>query len=437
MPFATATDLGIRHTQSWLDSQVPTHLRHGMKFLFPNDRRMPLTILLSSKKAKKPSQPKFGEFTKNHPLQAGAITGLYTDAGITTAYTDAVSPIGTIVYAKVAEALAKEFTPGHTVLLQTINDNAQEVFGAVEQVLLSGANSRVGVRLLEATTASEATGKCITNANYITISGSAYHEGAPVGESVNYTPTEMYNYTQIFRTPFSITETMNVTELLTGDAMTEEQREKFALHGQQMERAFMFGRRYIETVGGKPKRYTMGLIPMINEYAPQNVFNYVTDTDNFFKGKDFEVAGKEWLENKLEYINRFGNLRKLCICGSGFILGLNRLAEAYGGHQLVPRQTEFGISIMDWITPFGELALRESAQLTLNPAYTNSGILLELDNIEENTLRPTKKILVKGEDSESLVDARIGEYKTETGLFYQYPATFGMLHGVGLANTVS
>jgi len=56
-------------------------------------------------------------------------------------------------------------------------------------------------------------------------------------DSVGYDPSEFENFTQIWRTPLSITRTARRTRLRTGDAYQKRKRETLELHAIEMEKS--------------------------------------------------------------------------------------------------------------------------------------------------------------------------------------------------------
>jgi len=303
-----------------------------MFYFYPNgDAR--LTAILSGMKGEKPKDPYFEEFTKNLPNQTADVTGLYTDQALSSAYSAGTNAIGTMLYAKMSSDHVKEFRAGHVGLLRVANAPAQDTHIDIVAAVENGASSYVAGKLLVAV-ANQTTGPNPASASRLLCIGNANREGATMPDTVNYNPTKMWNYTQIFITPYEITGTQLETELITGDAWKEEKREKHEMHAIEMEKAFWWGTRYETTENGKPKRYTMGIIPMIYEYASSNVFDYTKETDAAFAGKTWEEAGLDWMEYVLEQVARYGPMERTTFLGSG--ARLDRALARGGGSYVEP-----------------------------------------------------------------------------------------------------
>ncbi len=432
-PTVTPYGLGMRHTGSWATDQRPQTIRQGLLYLYPNGS-VTLTAMLSMMKRSKPKDPKFEEFVKNLPAQAGAVASVYTNIALSSEYTTAVTAVGTVLYAKVALAVAQEFREGHDIVLEEIADQRDTVHCLVTTVVLNGASSAIGCQLMEATTAGDT--KDPASADRIRVIGNANIEGGIIPDAVNYNPTSFWNYAQIFRTPYEVTGTQLETELVTGDTLKEERREKFELHGIEMEKAFLWGLRFRDTVGGKFRRHTMGMVPMIQAHANANDMNYTLDSD--FSGNEWQTGGKKWFDQSLEVLGRYGPTTRMAFCGSGALLGIQQLAESLGTFNLAVRQADFGITIVEWVTPGLTLLLKTHPLMSSEESERNNIIIFPPENIEERPLRDTRQLkdAEAGKSGYNSVDGIKEEWLTETGLYFKHPSTFGVLRGVGLNNAV-
>lgn len=427
--------MGMRGTGDWATDERPKNWRQGILFLYPTGSA-PLTGLLSKMGEEVVTDPEFNWWTKLLPAQGGAVTDVYTESTLTTAYTTG-GTAGQTLYVKMAQALATEFRAGHQVLLRVSTNLNVDVNAKVLTVVKNGASSYVSVKLLEADDNGGATtlGSCDT----ILIIGSINAEGAPIPDAVAYDPVKWSNYTQIFRTPLDITRTARKTVLRTEDAYKEAKRESLELHSIEMEKGFFWGIK-TENVGtnGKPERTTMGLIQAIKTGAPSNVFNYPTDP--LYTADTWITSGEEWLDNSLEVIFRYGSSEKLAFAGSGAILGINRLAKAAGQINLTPMATSYGLKVMQWITPFGTINLMTHPLFSYEVTTRNLMVILEPAMLKYRYIDDTMFMSMdttKVSPSHERLDGTKEEWLTECGLEYHHPLKFGLLNGVGLNNTLT
>ena len=201
--------LGMRGTGDWATDERPKNWRQGILRLYPNGD-MPLTAILSKMKERRVDDPEFNWWTKGLPSQAGTVTDVYTDALMSTAYTTG-GAAGDTLYVKVAAAVAQEMRAGHQVLLRNTANYLDDANAKVIDVTVNGALSCVTVKLLEA----DPTTTGIADCNRILVIGNINPEGGSMPDAIAYDPTKYYNYTQIFRTPLSITRTARRTKLRT------------------------------------------------------------------------------------------------------------------------------------------------------------------------------------------------------------------------------
>jgi len=425
---------GARSTQDWAANQRPQNYRELIAYLYPNGSA-PLTALTAMIKSEKVDDPHFHWWTKTLPVQGGAILGAYTDTALSSAYTSGATK-GTTLYFNVAEATANHFRVGHQALMRDASDLTVDTIGRVVTVVKNGASSYIGVELLE--NDDNSSSGDLSDADTILVKGNINAEGAAMPSALSYDPVEFENRTQIFRTPLDITRTALHTYLRTGDAYKELKRETLMLHSIELEKAFLWS---IMTSGvgdnGKPMRTTMGVVPMIKTYAPNNVLDFRTDPN--YSGQTWLAAGEEWFDNALELPFRWSEGRDLlALCGSGAKLGLTRLAKAGGYIQINPKTKYFGLDVEEWIGNAGRLMVKVHPLMSQETTERNSMIILDAARLRYRFITDT---MFKPDDrmkkgSWSNVDGIKEEFLTEAGLEYLHPDSFAYFTGVGQDNVV-
>jgi len=148
------------------------------------------------------------------------------------------------------------------------------------------------------------------------------------------------------------------------------------------------------------------------------------------------------LKAGLERIFCYGSSEKLCLAGSGFLLGLDALAMTSGQINIVPGQKFYGMEIDEWRTPFGVIKVKTHPLFSYDETTRNMGILLEPKELGYKFITDTT---FYGESSakahpegygQRRVDGTNEEYLTECGLEFGLPQKCAVLNGVGLANIV-
>ena len=435
--------LGMRGTGDWATNQRPENWRETILYLYPNGSA-PLTAIMSMLGDEKTDDPVFHWWTKTLPAQGGAISDVYTDAACTAALASAQSTAaGVTLYAKVTLSVATHFRVGHQVLLRDASDYAVDTNAlVVSKATLDATYASIGVKLLETDGLTD-NSHDVSDADRILVIGNANSEGANMPDALSYDPVEWSNYTQIWRTPLSITRTARRTRLRTGDAYREAKRECLELHSIEMEKSMLWGYKSSGTGdNGKPRRTTMGLIRAL-QYGSDGSSN-VGISDDYslnatYSGDTWLQSGKDWLDAYLEQIFRYGRPEKLCFCGSGAMLGINQLAETYGTIQLQPRAKAYGIAVMEWITPFGIINLKTHPLFSFETTNRNSMVIFEPQDLRYRFIDDTTFFSEKSDQQNTGWTRRDGtdeEYLTEAGLEYHHPIGWGYLNGVGTDNSL-
>lgn len=244
-----------------------------------------------------------------------------------------------------------------------------------------------------------ATGTVDLSSLTVWIIGNANAEGGTLREIKGTTPVEKVGYTQIFRTPFGVTETSANTETLIKENDLDYQRRKKGIeHMVDIERAFWFGKRSKRTgSNGKPIRTTAGVIDVISTYATANV--------------DTEAEWETWLQDVFKY----GNKEKYAFCSPQIITMINGFAKAKV--ELVQSEKTYGITILKYVSAHGTLNLIKHDLFTGTP-YGNYAVAVDMEVATYRYLKNRdSKLLTDRQENDA--DEKIEEYLTETGLMLE------------------
>ena len=420
--------LGMRGNGDWSDSDMrPKNWREGVLYLFPNGDA-PLTAILSKMSEEKVDDPQYYWWTQGLPAQAGTVSEVYTDV-LTTAYITG-GVVGDTLYVKMAEAVADFFRAGHQVMLRNTANYADDANAKVTAVVKNGALSYLVVTLLQA----DPTTNGIADCNYVLGVGNVNAEGAAMPNAIAYDPTKYYNYTQIFRTPLSITRTARMTRLRTGDAYKKAKREALQMHSIEMEKAFIWSYPSERTGdNGKPERTTGGLIYNIVANGG-NVSDFTTQTD--FEDVTFMDSGEEWIDMELEEIFRYGSNQRLAFAGSGVVLQVNKLIKEYGNYEFNAKTKSYGINVTEWHTPFGMINIMRHPLFSYETTNRNSMVIFDPADLTYRYITDTTFYADsdKQNTGRGRIDGTDEEYLTECGLEFHHPSKCAWLNGFGQDN---
>lgn len=431
--------LGMRGTGNWATNQVPESWRQMILHEFPNGSA-PLTAMLSMMGTESIDSHTHHWWTKTLPSQGGAVTQIYIDAGLSTAYVYATHQAthgisGATVYVNVAEAVVKEFRAGHQVLLRDTDQLDVDIQGKVTDVAYNGASSYFALQLKEAddnhTTSSSYN---IATVDRCLIIGNINPEGSDVPAAIGYDPVESDNRTQIWRNSLDMTNTAIAVKLRTGEAYQEAKRETLELHSIEMEKSAIWG---INTTGtganGKPERTAGGIVAYIRANASANIDDFRNNTT--YSGQTWLQGGKTWFNTFLATLFRYAKDEVLCFCGDSALLGIQELAETFGDIKLSVGQKDFGIAVITWITPFGVVHFKTHPLFSYEATNQRSMLLFKPKNVRFKPLKGRDTFFEKDVQIPG-VDGKTDCYTTEGTWEHNFPNQFMMLNGVGAANTV-
>lgn len=430
--------LGMRGNGDWVTDQRPLNWRQQILYLYPNGMA-PLTAILSMLGSESVDDPQFHWWTQEQSAVGGAVAGVYTLPDLSAAYvTGGVA--GDVVYVSVTTTLGNRIREGHQILLRDASDYSVDVVGKVTGVTRGTLVTVLAVKLLEDDDNSAT--HDLSDCDTFKIIGNINPEGGEMPDAIALNPSKVYNYTQIFRTPLSITRTARKTKLRTGDQYQKAKSEALEMHSWEMELAFLWGIR-TENIGdnGKPERTTMGVINFIRQYAAANCDDYTLNAT--YAGQDWDQGGETWLKAMLEQIFRYGAEEKLCLCGSGFLLGIDALASYNGYINLQAGQKTYGLQIRSWLTPFGTIHLKTHPLFSYDATTRNMGLILEPKEMTYRYIDDTQfysestaKAHPEGYGNRRL-DGTNEEFLTECGLEFGLPQKCAVLNGVGLDNELA
>jgi hypothetical protein len=260
------------------------------------------------------------------------------------------------------------------------------------------------------------TAAAINNADEIYILGIAQPEGDDNRPPRSSNPSTVQNYTQIFREPWSLTETARSSDNQVTPHDWNHQANKHGIeHAKDIELNLLFGGAAEDTSSSHPRRTTKGAVKFI-------VTN-VTAAGGTLTETTFGTFTRT--------LFRYGGRNKVLLASPLLTSVLNAFAQ--GKLQIRQGETTYGLAVMNYVSPFGTLGV-VTHNLLQGTKYGGYGVALEFDEIKYRYLdggvgdaRDTHILTNRQGNS---TDGRLDEYLTECGLQFGSESKHGLLTGV-------
>jgi len=237
---------GLRGTGEFNTEVRPRNYRELFTLLEPNGNA-PLNALLSMGSSESTDDPEFKNFRDELPDRK-----LKADGAVASATTTSIT-------------------------IDASDDNKYAIKGSIVVNSSTGEVMHVTADTGTTTLAVErnigGTSHQIADGDELFIAGFAAAEGGSSPTAISFDASVANNYTQIFRTAFQVSNTMNSTYLRTGDKMDEAMTKALKLHMSDIERAMFFGVKHeSNATSSQPTRFTGGILDSVS-----NVVDVTTD----------------------------------------------------------------------------------------------------------------------------------------------------------------
>lgn len=437
--------LGLVSTETY-DAERFKNVRRSVQYQYPNGAAI-LTGLLSLMDEETTNDPQFSHWEKRMIKQrtltaAGAGAGPFMNG----AGADPGSPVtftadNATTY-QVAVDDADFFRVGHVIKIVLVSGELRGLVTAVntstDRLTFKAIATKAGV-----------TNDATSLDKEVLVIGTAFAQGrSNVTGEVAYKPVEFYNYTQIFRTPFSLTGTALKTPLKYDESgpHKDKAKEHSVYHMIEMEKAFLFGTRaklYTEAavdtaVGtGLPLTTTGGVLYHLERWEAGDYGTVVAAADTDDDKRIIENSGGSidedtydtYLERLFRVTNNTSN-EKLALCGSGFLKTINQLYRSKSTLTAdLPLTDTYGMNVVRHLTPFGTVFYKTHPLFTQNDTLRWNALFLDVKNLKYRPMTGRDTELLKNRQ-ENDADYRKDEWFTEAGFEMWFPESHLYLKNV-------
>jgi len=439
--------LGMLNTQEF-QAQRFKNVRRSVFYFYPNGAA-PLTGLLSTLKEEDTDDPEFNWWEKRLSKQATTTVALNAGGPFgTTAGIDQANPFAFTAGStfRIAVTDATVFRIGHEVQIRSASITGSltsDLFGLVSNVSSSTTVQFIDVTSLTTPSATVVNSSSNVGLEVFVIGNAAQQGSLDVSSAIYNIPINPVNYTQIYRTPFSMTGTALKTSVKYDDtgAYKDLAKENSVYHMIEMEKSFLFGQQTntINSTSGLPTYTTGGVLWFLNQWESANgVYGNAAatlDTDDNKRiianasGVLNEKTYDGYLERVFRVTNNVAN-EKLVFCGSGFLSVINQLYKSKSTLTAdLPLEDTYGMNVVKHTTPFGTIYYKSHPLFSQNNTLRYNALFLDVHNLVYRYVQGRDTELLKNREPND-ADYRKDEWLTEAGIEVRFPESHMYLQNV-------
>lgn len=436
--------LGITSTETW-DAYRDKNIRRSVQYEYPQGKAQLLGLLSIAEDEEATNDPQYSHWehryaTPRTVTEAVGGAGPITDsAGSGT--TDPFNIVaGTTYRCYVADASA--FMVGNVVVItiDTTAADSRKVNGWVTEVNTSGADYITFKAVHALANVKNGSGDNI--GKEVLFAGKAFAEGrSNVEGQRTVIPTEVYNYTQIHRTPIIFTgrELKTPVKFDESGTYTHRTREQALNHMIGIEQTILWGQRGKDftaatvdptTGAGLPTTFNGGLLWYLEQWEA-GAYRTVTataDTDDDKRiientsGNMTEALYDTLLERVFRY-NSNKSSEKLCLCGNKFLKVINQMYKSKSVlNTNIPSRDAYGMRVVEHLDTFGSLFYKTHPLFNENPTLINCALIIDVANIKYRPMKDRDTVLLKNRHERDF-DGRKDEWFSDCGVEMWFPET--------------
>ena len=246
------------------------------------------------------------------------------------------------------------------------------------------------------------------NANLF-IAGFAAQEGGSSPTAISFDASVTSNFCQIFRTAFSVSNTLNSTYLRTGDKYDEAMTKALKLHMSDIERAMFFGVKH-EANGNSAQatRFTGGLTNSLT-----NVVDINTDYADYGGSSAGQMTEEGFDSLLISTIFKYGSSQKIAFVGETVANQLQQI----GKDRWQPTAVDgtYGVSLTRYSSFAGDLMVHLHPPFRQIPGMKDAMIIVDFPYLSYRYLEGRDTQLLENRQAPD-ADSIKSEYLTECGL---------------------
>lgn len=373
---------GLRGSGEFNTDFRPKNYRELFTLLEPNGNA-PLNALLAMGSSESTDDPEFKNFRDELPERRLTVNGAIASA-VTT-----------------------------TITIDASDDNKYAIAGAIVVNSETGEVMHVSAdttaTTLEVARNIGGTSHQIADNAELFIAGYAAAENSGAPTAISFDATVASNYCQIFKTAFGVSNTLNATNLRTGNKEDEAMTKALKLHMSDIERAMFFGRKH-EANGSSaaPTRYTGGLTTSLS-----NVVDIATEFATYGGASAGNMSEEGFDDLLISTVFKFGSKQKIAFVGENVANQLQQIGKDRWSPDSV--DNAYGVSLTRYQTFAGDLMVHLHPQFRQIPGMRNAMVIVDFPYLVHRYLEGRDTQLVENIQAVDQ-DGKKHQYLSECGL---------------------
>lgn len=293
-------------------------------------------------------------------------------------------------------------------------------FAAHDQVLITRTGEQMRVdsvsgNNLTVTRGIGSTAAAINNGDELYIIGSSQPENDTSKPARSKNPVKTTNYTQIFRTPFELSDSLRASGFQVQPADWPHQAKKAGgEHVKDIELSLLLGRKSAATPSSAEDRTTGG------------VLSFISTNQSDAGGELTEAEFNAFMLQQ----GRYSSVSKLAMASGVGVSALNKFPASK--QQTRNDEKTYGMTVMHYTSPFGSLNLVYH-RLLEGTKYGGVIVVVDMDEVKyrylgNDEISRDTKVLPNRQPNDQ--DGRKDEYLTECGLQFGQEKKHGVLTGI-------
>lgn len=300
-----------------------------------------------------------------------------------------------------------------------------EATGEHMLVTAVSGNSITVVRGIAGTTAAS-----ISDGARIQSIGTAFKEGGGKPAPVTQQGETYTNIVQIFKNGWAITGTAKAVKYALGSKLAHNKETCFAYHAEDIERAFLFGKKGQQVINGDEYRFSNGILNQISLYGGLVVSAAYGGTPG-----NMSIAGLTNFIRKV-FDRRVKGLpnERIAFTSTSVVELMQHMARLDSTVEINVNTDTFGFNITTISFMGYQLKLMTHPLMVENPTWATQMYVFHPGLIEKRILRPTwTEEFGPAKENNNGVDADEGYIADEMGFHVAGARTMGMMTNISAA----